>query len=99
MGTQVSVKQSKRKRAKTRGKGKGSQRHLDKGEWSPEESEDDMDIVGPISREPRRVRKQRRVVIDVQEEDNNSDSEDVHRNVAMESPPLEIGEFPKESAV
>lgn len=86
--TEVSVQQSKRKRAKTKGKGKISQHRLEEDEWTAEESEDDVN-VNP--REPRPVRKQRRVVTDIYQGDNFDDA-DVFQDIAMRSPPPETGE-------
>lgn len=86
----MSVKQCKRKRAKTKGKGKFSQSHLDEDEWTAEESEGDMDDAGPISREPRPVRKQHRIITDIYQEDDD-DVEDGVQDVAMKSPPPETG--------
>lgn len=85
----MSVQQSKRKRAKTKGKGKISQHRLEEDEWTAEESEDDVN-VNP--REPRPVRKQRRVVTDLYQEDNSDDADDVFQDIAMRSPPPETGE-------
>lgn len=83
----MSAEQSKRKRAKTKGKDKISQNHLDEDVWSAEESEEDMDEADPIPREPRPVRKQRRIVTDAYQE-HEDDVEGVHQDVAMKfSPP------------
>ncbi|KAF8556966.1 hypothetical protein OG21DRAFT_1505809 [Imleria badia] len=80
--TQVSAKQSKRKRTKSKGKNKISQNHIDEDEWSAEESDEDMDDADPIPREPRPVRKQRRIIVDAYQEDDDDD--------AMNSPPPEM---------
>ncbi|KAG8218597.1 hypothetical protein J3R82DRAFT_4240 [Butyriboletus roseoflavus] len=48
-----------------------------------------MDDADPIPREPRPVRKQRRIVSDVYQEDDE-DIEDLRQDVAMKSPPPEI---------
>lgn len=82
----VAVKQSKRKRAES----EGNDEHLDEFEWSTEESED-MDEADPIPREPRPVRKQRRIITATCQEDSEEDAEDIYQDVAMTSPPPEMG--------
>ena len=86
----MSAKQSKRKRAESKGKDKFSQCHLDEDEWSAEESEDDTDDAHPIPREPRPARKQRRITTDAWREDDDDDAEDMRQDVAMNSPPPEM---------
>ncbi|KAH0839886.1 hypothetical protein J3R83DRAFT_837 [Lanmaoa asiatica] len=88
--THVSIKQSKRKRAKTKGKDKISQSHLDEDEWSAEDSEEDTDDADLIPREPRPVRKQRRIITDAYQEDKNDVAEDTCLDVTMDSPPPEM---------
>ncbi|KAF8138427.1 hypothetical protein EV363DRAFT_1393879 [Boletus edulis] len=88
--TRVPGKQSKRKRAKSQGRDKSSQSHRDEDEWSAEESEDNMDDAGPVPREPRPVRKQRRILADACLERDVDDAEDMYQDVTMDSPPLEM---------
>ena len=87
--TQVSAKQSKRKRAESKGKNKI---YLDEDEWSTEESEEDTADADPIPREPRPVRKQRRIITDAcqKDVDDSEDVEDMPQDVAMSSPPPEM---------
>jgi phage repressor protein C with HTH and peptisase S24 domain len=87
--TQVSAKQSKRKRAESKGKNKFSQSHLDEDEWSAEESEQDTDDANLIPREPRPVRKQRRIITNACQKDVDEDMPQDH-DVAMSSPPPEM---------
>jgi len=49
-----------------------------------------MNDAGPISREPRPVRKQRRIIADACQEEEDDDVEDMRRDVTMNSPPPEI---------
>lgn len=97
-GNQLSVRQSKRKRLKSKGKKKPSQSRLDDDEWSPEESEEDMDADDPISGEPRPIRKQRRIITDVSQEDDDDGIEDRGRGIDMDSPPPEMDEGSIESS-
>lgn len=85
--TQESVKQSKRKRGKTKGKGTFPPNRLDKDEWTAE-IEESMDDADPIPREPRPVRKQRRIITDVYQEGDGDDEDVVLQDVAMKSSPF-----------
>lgn len=88
----MSTKESERKRAKTKGRDKILQSQLDEDEWSAEENEEDMDDIDDIDliiREPRPVRKQRRIVADAYQEHDDDDMEDMPQDVAMKCPPPE----------
>ncbi|KAF9247311.1 hypothetical protein BU15DRAFT_84828 [Melanogaster broomeanus] len=92
--TQPSAKHSNRKRAKTKGKHKASDSHIDEDILSSEESEQDSDgEAGPqlVTTEPRRSQRQRRVLAGGYRENDEEGVEDAdaYQDVDMAPPPTE----------
>ncbi|KAF8845843.1 hypothetical protein BDN67DRAFT_961492 [Paxillus ammoniavirescens] len=89
--TRPPAKQSNHKRAKTKGKHKASDNHLDEDILSTEESEQDSDVEASlqgVARMPRRSQRQRRAIAGgYRETDDGVEDVDVDQDVDMASPP------------